>query len=142
MVKKLTDRQILRQIPAARRRAQLLHAEPWWPKAARFDTEGDALRLKLRNDVEWIIPRKRIPELRGIRRDQLRRVRISGEAIRWDEADVDLSIPGIAIDVLGTAFFSRASGAIRGAVTSKAKAEAARRNGAKGGRPRKSGAGK
>jgi hypothetical protein len=137
MVKRLTDGQILRQIPAARRRTQVLQAQPWWPRAVAFDAENDAVRLKLRSGVEWIVPRKTIPELKGATGNQLQHVVIAGEAIRWDDLDLDVSIPGIAVETLGPAFFAKVTGRIRGSVKTKAKSGAARVNGAKGGRPPK-----
>jgi len=137
MAKRLTDAQILRQIPAARLRGRLREAEPWWPKRVAFDLDRDSLRLTLRNGVEWLVPRKRIPELRRATDDDLIQVVLSGEAIRWDTLDVDLSIPGLAADVFGESFFAKVSGRIRGRIRTKAKSTAARANGLKGGRPRK-----
>lgn len=140
MVKKLTNTQILRQIPGARLRGRVTEAQPWWPKRVVYDPSREALLLTLRSGVEWTIPKRQIPELRRASAVDLVQVELSGEAIRWESLDIDLSIPGLAIDMLGETFFAKASGRIRGSVRSRAKAAAARTNGAKGGRPRKAAA--
>ncbi len=137
MVKKLTDKAILAQMPAARRRTAELEKQPWWPRQVSFDFHQDAVRLVLRSGVQWIIPRRSIAQLRYTTGKELGDVSIEGEAIRWKGLDLDVSILGIAEQTLGPGFFAKVSGRIRGSVTSKAKAAAARRNGAKGGRPRR-----
>ena len=137
MVRRLTDKAILAQLPAARRCTAELEKQPWWPRQVSFDFDQDAVRLVLRSGVQWIIPRRSFPQLRYTTGKELGNVGIEGEAIRWNMLDLDVSILGIAEQTLGPGFFARVSGRIRGSVTSNAKAAAARRNGAKGGRPRK-----
>jgi len=61
-----------------------------------------------------------------------------GLGLRWEGLDVDLSVPGLLAGLFGTkAYMDRQRAARAGSATSVAKAAAARRNGAKGGRPRK-----
>jgi hypothetical protein len=63
-----------------------------------------------------------------------------GLALHWEKRDVDLSVPGLLAGLFGTkAYMDRERAARAGSATSPAKAAAARRNGTKGGRPRKSG---
>lgn len=59
-----------------------------------------------------------------------------GYGLHWEQLDVDYTVPGLVNGVFGTA---RWMAARAGRATSPAKAEAARANGAKGGRPRKAG---
>lgn len=69
--------------------------------------------------------------------DQLAAVELLGQGygLHWEELDVDLSLPGLMAGLFGTkAWMARRAGQ----ATSAAKAAAARANGAKGGRPRKS----
>jgi Protein of unknown function (DUF2442) len=62
-----------------------------------------------------------------------------GLGLHWERLDVDLSVPGLLAGLFGTkAYIDRQRAARAGATSSPAKAAAARRNGAKGGRPRKS----
>jgi hypothetical protein len=51
--------------------------------------------------------------------------------------DVDIYVPGLVGVAFGKRLFAAATGRTGGSRTSKAKAAAARANGAKGGRPRK-----
>lgn len=64
-----------------------------------------------------------------------------GMGVCWDNLNVDLSVPDLLADTFGSAPFARAMGQLGGNAKSESKAAAARRNGAKGGRPRKVGTG-
>jgi hypothetical protein len=73
--------------------------------------------------------------------DDLAEVEILGRgyALHWEKLDVDLSVPGLLAGLFGTRrHMDRLRAARAGRATSTAKADAARRNGAKGGRPRTS----
>jgi hypothetical protein len=59
----------------------------------------------------------------------------AGYGLHWEALDVDLTIPGLMAGLFGTrAYMAQQAGR----ATSPAKAAAARANGAKGGRPRRS----
>jgi hypothetical protein len=59
-----------------------------------------------------------------------------GIGLHWEQLDVDVSVPGLLAGLFGTkAWMDRQRAARAGTARSPAKAEAARRNGAKGGRP-------
>lgn len=63
----------------------------------------------------------------------------AGYGLHWEKLDVDLSVPGLLTGLFGTkAHMDRLRAARAGSASSPLKAAAARRNGAKGGRPRKS----
>jgi hypothetical protein len=64
-------------------------------------------------------------------------VQLAGEAIRWDELDVDISFEGCLERAFGRQLFARAAGRIAGSARTRKKSAAARANGAKVGRPRK-----
>ncbi len=64
-------------------------------------------------------------------------VSAAGDALSWPVLDVDVYVPGLVERAFGTRLFARATGQRGGRRQSKAKAAAARANGAKGGRPRK-----
>jgi hypothetical protein len=69
--------------------------------------------------------------------EQLAEIKIlgAGYGLHWEALDADLSIPGLLAGLFGTkAYMARQAGQ----ATSPAKAAAARANGAKGGRPRRS----
>jgi hypothetical protein len=61
----------------------------------------------------------------------------AGDALSWPALDLDIYLPGLVERAFGTRLFAAATGRQGGAKRSKAKAAAAKRNGAKGGRPRK-----
>jgi hypothetical protein len=66
----------------------------------------------------------------------------SGLGLHWPQLDADLFVPGLIEGVFGSkSWMAREMGAKGGRTRSKAKAEAARANGKRGGRPRKTAGG-
>ena len=61
-----------------------------------------------------------------------------GYGLHWEKLDADLSIPALIVGIFGSKAWMQELARRGGASTSPAKAAAARANGAKGGRPRKS----
>jgi hypothetical protein len=91
----------------------------------------------MRSGMSPVVPRSCIPELEGATARQLESVEVSGEAVRWDGIDVDVSVPGLLSEMLGPTLSTQAAGRRGGTATSPAKAAASRANGRRGGRPRK-----
>jgi Protein of unknown function (DUF2442) len=106
---------------------------------ARYDAARDAFDLEFRSGGVITIPRGVVPGLAGASPSALAAVCVSpaGDALSWQSLDVDVYVPGLVERVFGTRLFARASGQRGGLRRSTAKADAARANGAKGGRPRK-----
>ena len=106
---------------------------------ARYDADRDRFELTFRGGGAMAIPRRMIPGLERRPAATLAAVRVSpaGDALRWRSLDVDVYLPGLVERAFGTRLFAAATGRRGGRRRSKAKAEAARANGAKGGRPRK-----
>ena len=105
--------------------------------AARYDRRTDRVVIDLTNGCTFAFPPRLAEGLETATKDQLALIEIlgAGYGLRWDEIDVDLSISGLLAGLFGTrSFMARQAGR----TTSPAKAVAARANGAKGGRPRKS----
>jgi hypothetical protein len=72
--------------------------------------------------------------------DQLSGVEVtpSGLGLHWPKLDADVYVPGLLSGVFGTkSWMASVMGARGGKVSSPAKADAARTNGTKGGRPKK-----
>jgi hypothetical protein len=93
--------------------------------------------VELTNGCTFTFPPRLAQGLESATADQLAAVEVlgAGYGLHWEALDVDLSIPGLLAGLFGTkAYMARHAGRAR----SPAKAAAARANGAKGGRPRKS----
>lgn len=135
----VSDREVLAQIPAARRRAARARASQPHVARARYERAGRQLHLTLTNGTALALPVDLVGTLRGWDDTDLAEVTVgaAGVGLRWPRRDADLSIAGLLHSAFGARTLLRASGAAGGAARSAAKAAAARRNGRKGGRPRK-----
>lgn len=104
----------------------------------RYDRKEDAFILALRSGARLTIPRIAIEELRDATIAELERVALSpsGGGIRCEPLDIDISVPGLVRDVTGAADWLARGGSTK----TPAKGRAARKNGAKGGRPKKTAA--
>jgi hypothetical protein len=125
------------QIKAARERGRLAHETEPRAKAARYDRRRRHIVVDLTNSCTFAFPPSLAEGLETATDDELAQVEVlgSGYGLHWDAPDVDLSVPGLLAGLFGTAsWMARRAGR----ATSPAKAAAARANGAKGGRPRKS----
>ena len=104
--------------------------------SAQYDPTTGRILVELKNGSAFAFPARLGQGLEDATDRELAQVTVrgSGYGLHWEALDVDLSIPGLASGIFGTkAHMARIAG--RGA--SPAKAAAARANGAKGGRPRK-----
>jgi hypothetical protein len=125
------------QIDAAAERGRIAHSEEPRARAARYDRDLGRLVVALTNGCTFTFPPRLAQGLETATEDQLAQVEIlgAGYGLHWEALDADLSIPGLLAGLFGTkAYMARRAGQ----ATSPAKAAAARANGAKGGRPRKS----
>jgi hypothetical protein len=105
--------------------------------AARYDPQLDRVVVELTNGCTFAFPPRLAQGLEDATEDQLAGVEVlgAGSGLRWEALDVDLSVPALLAGLFGTkAHMAR----LAGRATSPAKAAAARANGAKGGRPRRS----
>jgi len=107
-------------------------------RSARYDRASGRIEVELTSGAAFAFPARLGQGLEAATEEELAQVLVSpgGYGLHWKALDVDLSIPGLAAGVFGTkAHMARIAGQAR----SVAKSAAARANGAKGGRPRKSG---
>jgi len=101
-----------------------------------YDPQRDVIALTLHNGVRIEHPRASLDELAGLPQEKLAEMRLGpqGQAIEIRSLDIDVSILGINVNAVGYSVIQSMAGQVR----SLKKAAAARANGKKGGRPRKS----
>ena len=125
------------QIDAAAERGGIARYNEPRAASARYDRRRGRVIVELTNGCTFTFPPRLAQGLESATADQLATVEVlgAGYGLHWEALDVDLSIPGLLAGSFGTkAYMARHAGR----ATSPAKAAAARANGARGGRPRKS----
>jgi hypothetical protein len=132
-------RKIVADHARARARGQARLEDPSAVGDARYDSDADAIVLAFKGGGSMSIPRGIVPSLERASALMLGDVVVSpaGDALSWPSLDVDVYVPGLVDRAFGTRLFAASTGSRGGRRRSKAKAGAAKANGAKGGRPRK-----
>ena len=129
---------ILAQVPAARAREAGNRKAGQRAITVRYDHRVGRVIVDLTNGYLFGFPAKSIPALAKATPAQLAQVELSpaGSGLHWEALDVDLSISGLLMASVRPSDKMRELARLAGSATSLAKAAAARKNGAKGGRPR------
>ena len=106
---------------------------------AGYDAGRDVIDMTFGGGGSIAIPRKIVPGLERASASTMKTIVVSpaGDALSWPSLDVDVYVPGLVERAFGSRLFAAATGRRGGRRRSKAKAAAAKANGAKGGRPRK-----
>jgi hypothetical protein len=123
-------------IEAALERGRRLRATEPRAAGARIDPRTGRVTVELVNGCAFVFPARSVQGLEAATDADLAAVELlpQGRGLHWEGPDVDISLPGLMNGIFGTrAHMAR----LAGSATSPAKAAAARANGAKGGRPRK-----
>lgn len=108
--------------------------------AARYDRRAARIVVRLNSGLELAFPPDLAEGLADAAPDDLAEIEISpsGLGLHWPRIDADLYIPALLQGVFGSKnWMARQLGASGGRVRSGAKIAAARENGRRGGRPRK-----
>jgi hypothetical protein len=108
--------------------------------AARYDRKADRIVLSLNSNLEVMFSPKLAQGLEEATPADLAKIEISpsGYGIHFPKLDADLYLPSLLEGFLGSKKWMAARlGAVGGSKTSEKKAMAARANGLRGGRPRK-----
>ncbi|PZR35815.1 DUF2442 domain-containing protein [Caulobacter segnis] len=124
------------QIDAALGRGRQARLDEPRACAARYDPKARKITVDLTNGASFAFPTALVTELANAEPASVAAVQVlgTGYGLHWETLDLDLTVPGLLADLFGTrAHLARRAGL----ATSPAKAAAARANGAKGGRPRK-----
>lgn len=132
------DRELRRRFRSASARGEAKLAREPRAVRARYDSRKARLVVELSNGVVLMLPPRLLEGLRGASAAQLAKVQLTplGGGLRWEALDVDLRVAGLASGVFGSRAWMSELARQAGSQTSKRKADAARENGKKGGRPR------
>jgi hypothetical protein len=125
--------------PAASRDRQAAREEPR-ACGAHYDGATGRIVVELANGCSFAFPARKAQGLAEASDADLARIEILGQGsgLHWERLDVDLSVPGLLAGLFGTkVYMDRLRAARAGRATSPAKADASRRNGLRGGRPRR-----
>jgi len=109
-------------------------------RAARYDAARQELCITLMNGASVSLPVHMIEGLRDAPAPARAGVEVAGigYGLHWPDLDLDLSIPALLAGIFGTRrWLDENRARIAGRSRTPAKSAAARSNGAKGGRPRK-----
>jgi hypothetical protein len=112
--------------------------------AARYDRRRRRIVVSLGGGLELAFPPEAAEGLAGAAPAALETIEVSpsGLGLHWPALDADLYLPALLDGAFGSRRWMAARlGAAGGRARSAAKAEAARENGRRGGRPRKAGNG-
>jgi hypothetical protein len=135
----VTDHDIIAEIPAARARER--YARQKEPRAvnATYDRVAERIHVDLIDGGQFALPAWRIPELRHAPLEDVEAVEVSpsGEALHWERLDADYRVPELLMALIGPTAWKSELARVAGRVSSPRKRRAAKKNGAKGGRPRK-----
>ena len=124
----------------ARARGEAMLASEPRASAARYETTTGRLIIDLVNGCGYAFPAALVQDLQGASDDALSGVEVDGLGfnLHFPALDANLYVPALVSGIFGTrAWMARELARAGGRKTSTAKALAARANGAKGGRPRK-----
>ncbi len=126
-------------IDQAKQRGRARRASEPRAASARYDRARKLVVVKLENGALFGVPPRLLQGLEEASPDQLADVTVSsqGALVVWPKADVAHSLANLLAGVFGANWWLRERAARAGRATSEAKAAAARVNGARGGRPRK-----
>jgi hypothetical protein len=107
--------------------------------AVEYDDNNDSFIILLSSGVSLIVPRHLLQGLERATPEQLREVQIVGASsgLSWPALNIDHYIPGLIDGVFGSRNWMSELARRAGSMKSERKAESARENGRKGGRPRK-----
>lgn len=135
----LNEEMLKDEIAKAREAAAIADATEPRAQSAYYDVNSGRIVIELRNGASFLFPPELVQGLAAAPPEDLTAIEVtpSGGGLHWEKLDVDMSIPALMLGVFGTKAWMAELGSRGGAVTSTAKAVAARQNGKRGGRPRK-----
>lgn len=133
----LTDQQIEAQIDAAIEHQP--HINEVEPRAKKVLFDDGRITLHFDNGAMFSFLTKSVEAIATLSPEILATVELtpSRKGLRWDKADIDLSIQGLLLGIFGSNVWMKQIATKGGSSTSAKKKAASRANGKKGGRPKK-----
>jgi len=127
-----------KEIRAAIKRSKAALHDEVTATDVRYIPSLDVFVLMLSNGTRAVYPREQLQGLEAGTKKQLANVELvgGGSGLHWPDLDADLLVEGLLNGVYGTKAWMANLGRLGGSTRSKAKSDAARRNGMKGGRPK------
>lgn len=124
---------------AAVERGRIAEATEPRARSARYDRKSGKIVIELKNGSTFAFPARLAQGLENATDDELAEVEVlgTGYGLHWESLNEDYTVPGLLAGIFGT---RRYMAQLAGRATSPKKAAAARANGTKGGRPRKTAA--
>ena len=135
----LTQQQIEQQINSAiENQKEIDKTEPRAEKVL-FDRNGKTLVIYFINGSVFSCPINLIESVSELEIEIIEQVKLTPnkKGLRWETADINLSIQGLLLGIFGTKSWMKEIASKGGKSKSERKKAASRENGKKGGRPRK-----
>ncbi len=135
----LTEENLKEEIARAKAAGEKADATQPRAESVQYDKSDDLIVIRLKNGAIFSFPPRLAQGLKDASPEQLADIWIppSGSSVHWESLDTDFSIPELIAGIFGTKSWMAELGRKGGKATSSAKSAAARKNGKKGGRPRK-----
>ncbi len=137
--KELTEENLRDQIAQAKQAWKTAEATESRAESVQYNQSEDLIVIKLKNGAIFCFPPRLAQGLESASPEQLADVWLppSGSSVHWESLDVDFGVPELIAGIFGTKSWMAELGRKGGEATSSAKSAAARKNGKKGGRPKK-----
>ncbi|MBD1886493.1 DUF2442 domain-containing protein [Microcoleus sp. FACHB-45] len=137
--KELTEENLREHIAQAKQAWKTAEATEPRAESVQYNQSEDLIVIKLKNGAIFCFPPKLAQGLEGASPEQLADVWLppSGSSVHWESLDVDFGIPELVAGIFGTKSWMAELGRKGGQAISTSKSAAARKNGKKGGRPKK-----
>jgi Protein of unknown function (DUF2442) len=139
MTTKVLDKNVLDEILAAKKASREAEKHEPRAKAVSYNPKTQKLELTLRDSSKLFLDANLIQGLENATPSQINDVQIEGNGygLHWEILDIDISVPGLVKGIYGTKAWMKHLGEKGGRISNPLKANAARENGKRGGRPPK-----